>query len=380
MVIPSMRRSTRDNVPFAAVARAAGGQFTIEPVQLDPPRSDEVLVRIAGVGICHTDLVFRDQFVPFALPAVLGHEGAGIIEQVGTGVTGFAPGDKVILSFSSCGGCDRCHKGLPSYCRRFSPLNYAGRRLSDGSTALRSGSERLSSHFFGQSSFASHAIAMAQTLVSVGETGIPLELLGPLACGIQTGAGSVMRSLACPQGSSIAILGAGTVGLSAVMAAVIQRCGLIAVAEPFASRRALALELGASHVIDPSAENIIQALQIIAPSGFDFVLDSTGDSGVIEAGLAALGNRGTLGLVGVPKHRDHTFAANTTGLMASGVRIIGITEGDSDPQAFIPELIARHDAGQFPFTKLITTFKLEDINHALEQQAAGRIVKPVLIP
>lgn len=365
---------------IAAVARAPQAGFSIEAVEIDPLRPGEVLVRIAGVGICHTDLAFRDQFVPFALPAVLGHEGSGVVEQVGAGVSDFTPGDGVILSFSSCGDCDRCQASLPSYCRSFAALNYAGRRLSDGSTAWQAGGERLSSHFFGQSSFASHAVVREQNLVRVAGTATPLELLGPLACGIQTGAGSVMRSLCCPRGSSIAILGGGTVGLSAVMAAVIQGCAVIAVAEPFAARRALALELGATHVMDPAVDDIARGLRAIAAAGFDFVLDNTGDPRVIEAGLSALGNRGTMGLVGVPKHRGEAFAANATSLMASGLRIVGITEGDSDPRSFIPELIARHDAGLFPFTRLITKFRLENINEAVAQQAHGGVIKAVLIP
>jgi hypothetical protein len=127
----------------AAVARIPKGDFSIEPVSVEAPRAGEVLVKIAGVGLCHTDLIFRDQFAPYALPAVLGHEGSGIIEALGEGVTGLAVGDKVVLGFSSCGDCPRCDEGLPSYCRSFVPLNYAGVRLEDGSTACCSGDERI---------------------------------------------------------------------------------------------------------------------------------------------------------------------------------------------------------------------------------------------
>ena len=135
----------------AAVARIPKGDFSIEPVSVEAPRVGEVLVKIAGVGLCHTDLIFRDQFAPYTLPAILGHEGSGIIEALGEGVTGLAVGDKVVLGFSSCGDCPRCDEGLPSYCRSFVPLNYAGVRLEDGSTACCSGDERIGSHFFGQS-------------------------------------------------------------------------------------------------------------------------------------------------------------------------------------------------------------------------------------
>jgi aryl-alcohol dehydrogenase len=364
----------------AAVARIPKGDFSIEPVSVEAPRAGEVLVKIAGVGLCHTDLIFRDQFAPYTLPAVLGHEGSGIIEALGEGVTGLAVGDKVVLGFSSCGDCPRCDEGLPSYCRSFVPLNYAGVRLEDGSTACCSGDERIGSHFFGQSSFASHAITRARNVVKVGDNAAPLELLGPLGCGFQTGAGGVMRSLACHKGSTIAIFGGGPVGLAAVMGAVIQGCSTIILVEPMPARREVALELGATHVIDPAAGDLTEALRAIVPEGLDFAFDSSGVVSVIEAGLAALGSHGAIGLVGVPKEPTDSISVNISALMTPGLRIIGIIEGDSDPQSFIPELLAHHAAGRFPFDKLIRTFKLEQINEAIAAQARGECIKVVLLP
>ena len=128
---------------IAAVAREPKGDFTLETVEIEEPRAGEVRVRIAGVGLCHTDLIFRDQFVPYPLPAVLGHEGAGVIEALGPGVEGLAVGDRVVLGFSSCGHCARCQEHLPSYCRDFPPLNYAGMRLEDGSTAYSANGESI---------------------------------------------------------------------------------------------------------------------------------------------------------------------------------------------------------------------------------------------
>lgn len=365
---------------IAAVAHAPHTDFTIETLTLGQPQAGEVLVRIAGVGVCHTDLVFRDQFVPYALPAVFGHEGSGIVEALGEGVTGLAVGDKVVIGFSSCGACPRCDEGLPSYCRSFVPLNYAGMRLEDGSTSLSAGETRVASHFFGQSSFAAKAIVRQRNVVKVGDTAAPLELLGPLGCGFQTGAGGVMRSLACPAGSTIAVMGGGPVGLAAVMGAVVQGCAVIILVEPIAARRAIALELGATHVIDPAAGDLAEAIRAIVPDGIDYVFDTTGNIGVIEAGLAALGSHGAIGLVGVPKQADAAVSINVAQLMTFGHRVIGIIEGDSDPQTFIPELLALHAAGRFPFDRLITTFPLAEINTAIAAQARGDCVKAVLIP
>ena len=380
MVMASGQPRTGVREAYAAVARKPGGQFTIEAVHLDAPRPGEVIVKIAGAGICHTDLVFRDQFVPFSLPAVLGHEGAGVVVETGAGVTDVRPGDRVVISYSSCGECDRCRERYTSYCRSFAPLNYGGRRLEDGSTALSAAGERLSSHFFGQSCFASHAVARSRNLIKIDDTSLPLEILGPLACGIQTGAGSVLNALACQPGSSIAILGGGSVGLSAVMAAALAGCAVIAVVEPFGVRRALALDLGATHVLDSASGDVAGNLRAISAAGFDFVLDSTGNSTVIEAGLAALGNRGTMGLLGLPGRRSDGFKANIASLIASGGRITGITEGDSDPREFIPKLISHYKAGRFPFPKLITTFNFADINRAVELRSNGDVVKAVLLP
>ena len=192
----------------AAIARQAHQPFSIERASIEAPRSDEVLVEIHGVGLCHTDLIARDQFIPIRLPAVLGHEGAGIVTAVGKDVRKVRAGDRVVLSFSSCGECARCQENLPSYCRHFPALNYSGTR-SDGSRGIRIASEEISANFFGQSSFASHALTHERNVVKIEDADIPLAILGPLGCGLQTGAGGVMRSLACPAGSSIAIFGGG---------------------------------------------------------------------------------------------------------------------------------------------------------------------------
>ncbi|NYI23640.1 NAD(P)-dependent alcohol dehydrogenase [Sphingobium indicum] len=365
----------------AAVLRSPGGDFTLERIEVAAPRPGEVRVRVLGVGLCHTDLIFRDQRAPFALPGVLGHEGAGVIESVGEGVEGLAVGDQVVIGFSSCGACPRCEEHLPSYCQGFVPLNYAGRRLDDGSTAYAKDGERITSHFFGQSSFSSLTVTRARNVVKVDGSKVALELLGPLGCGFQTGAGGVMNALACPAGSSIAVFGGGPVGLAAVMGAAIRGCSTIILVEPIAARREIARELGATHAIDPAeAGDLADALRAIVPAGLDFAFDTSGVVPVIEAGLAALGSHGAIGLVGVPARADAALNVRIAGLMTPGHRIIGIIEGDSDPQVFIPELIAHHGAGRFPFDKLIKTFPLAEINEAIAAQSRGECIKVVLIP
>ncbi|MBI4693930.1 MAG: NAD(P)-dependent alcohol dehydrogenase [Gammaproteobacteria bacterium] len=363
----------------AAVAHAAGSPFAIEHLNLEAPRDDEVLVRIVSAGVCHTDLAARDQAVPVALPIVLGHEGAGVVEAVGSAVTGLAPGDHVVLSFASCGGCPNCAAHLPCYCTSFMPLNFGGMRR-DGSTALSRDGTRVASHFFGQSSFASHAVVNARNAIKVPHEA-PLELLGPLGCGVQTGAGSIMRALACEAGSALLVLGGGSVGLSAVLGAVVQGCAQIIVVEPQAGRRALALEIGATHVVDPAAGDVTAAVRAIAPAGVRYVLDTTGRNAVIAAAVGAMGYGGTLGILAVPASADDAAVKlDVIALLVLGLRVKGITEGDVDPARFIPQLVELHLAGRFPFDRLIGKYPLCDINRAIADQHAGRCVKPVLCP
>lgn len=366
----------------AAVARGANADFTIEQVEVSEPGPGEVRVKIAGVGLCHTDLVFRDQVETFAKPAILGHEGSGVVEAIGEGVRGLAVGDKVMLGFSSCGGCPRCDEHLPSYCNLFVPLNYAGMRLEDGSTAYAKGDERMSSHFFGQSSFSSLAITRARNVVKVPDgVSVPLEYLGTLGCGFQTGAGAVLRSMDCKPGSSLIVFGGGPVGLSAVMAGVIRECSTIILVEPVEARRKIALEFGATHAIDPKAVGDLgAAIREILPLGVDAALDTTGVVPVIEAGLANLAPHGVIGLVGVPHQAEAAISVNIGALMTPGHRILGIIEGDSEPQDFLPELLAYQAAGKFPFDKLIKTFPLDQINEAIAAQARGECIKVVLVP
>lgn len=365
----------------AAVARSADAPFTIEQVAVDGPRPGEVLVRIAGTGLCHTDLVFRDQFEAFAKPAVLGHEGAGVIEALGEGVSGLAVGDAVVLGFSSCGGCPRCAEALPSYCHHFVPMNYAGFRLEDGTTAYADAQGgKVSSHFFGQSSFATLAVTRAVNVVKVPQTSLPIELLGPLGCGLQTGAGAVLKSFDAKPGSSLVVFGGGPVGLAAIMAGRIRNLAQVILVEPVAARRDIALQIGATHVIDPAAGDPGAAIRAIVPMGVDAALDTTGNPGVIETGLANLSPHGVIGLVGVPKDLTASITVNIGALMTPGHRIIGIIEGDSDPQSFIPELLDYHARGLFPFDRLIQTFPLSDINAAIAAQARGDCIKVVLLP
>lgn len=355
----------------AAVARSGRHDFTIEHLSLNAPRADEMLVRIVAVGICHTDLWMRDMLESGG-QAVLGHEGAGIVEEVGSAINGSKPGDRVALSFRSCGACGHCRDAHPAYCDHFFPLNFGGTR-QDGSRTISSESGEIAGSFFGQSSFADRALVYERNAILLPEN-LPFEIAAPFGCGIQTGAGAVMNALRCAEGSSLLVLGAGSVGLSAVMAGAVQNCSRVIVLEPHAERRRLALEIGATHVVDPAMGDITEAVRAIAPGGVDYVLDTTGRAEVVKHGLAVLKVRGVLGLLAAAA----SLELDVQQLVARGNVVMGIIEGDSQPESFIPQLMQLHLEGRFPVDKLIKVYPFADINRAIEDQHAGRCVKPVL--
>ncbi|MFE5699142.1 NAD(P)-dependent alcohol dehydrogenase [Rhodococcus koreensis] len=361
----------------AAVVHEVAGDFAIETVSLSEPTEHEVLVEIAGVGLCHTDLAVKEGHLPFPLPGVVGHEGSGTVVRVGSGVTKVAAGDKVAISFNSCGQCAHCGKGEPAYCHNFMAFNFGGVR-PDGSSALTAGDATLGGNFFGQSSLATHAIAHERNVVKVADDA-PLELVGPLGCGIQTGAGAVLNSLDVAPGSSLVVVGAGSVGLAAVLAAVVREVGVIIVVEPHESRRELALSLGATHVVDPTDGDLSEQIRAVVPDGIDYAIDTTALLPVLDQILQSLGVRGTLGLIGVPADPTATIPIGMMSTQLFGLTIRGIVEGDADPDTFIPHLLDLHRQGRFPFDKLITTMPFSQINEAVAVQHRGDAVKVVLV-
>jgi aryl-alcohol dehydrogenase len=360
----------------AAVVEAPGAPFVLKQVTLDTPRADEILVRIKGVGICHTDLVAQAGYFTAELPAVFGHEGAGIVEAVGPAVTKVAVGDRVALSFSYCGKCACCKRNEPAYCKDMTPLNSSGKR-ADGSKTMQD----ISGSFFGQSSFASHALTREGNVVKVPD-GVPLDVAGILGCGVQTGAGAVLRSLDLRPGSSLVVFGVGAVGLAAVMGAKLRGLGTIIAVELHPSRRDMALELGAAHAIDPKDGDLAAAIRAIAPDGVDAVLDTTGLPAVVNTVPDILAKRGQFGFVGIPPASDIAMPlpGPLMAAMRNGWTFRGIIEGDSDVDGFLAELMAEYLAGNFPFDRMVTRYPLSRINEAIADQHAGKCLKPVLIP
>lgn len=358
----------------AAVVNEKSGKFELAEVELDEPRDDEVLVRVVGVGLCHTDLICRDQLYPVSFPAVFGHEGSGVVEKVGALVEKVRPGDHVVLSFRACGRCPACRRGDPTHCANLFGCNFGGRR-TDGSATLHQHGLPIFGNFFNQSSFAAYALANEANTVKVDKEA-RLEYLGPLGCGIQTGAGAVMNALRPAAGSSIAVFGCGSVGLAAVIAAHVVGCITIIAVDPLESRRALALELGASHAFDPAQGDIVEAIQGLG--GADFSLECTGIPAVFRQAVDCLAVPGVCGLVGAaPLGTEVTLDMNN---IMFGRSVMGIIEGQSVPDEFIPRLVALFRDGRLPLEKLTRFYALDEIDQAVRDAESGHVVKAILRP
>ncbi len=359
----------------AAVTEEKGGPFVIQELELGELGPDEVLVEVAAAGICHTDLIVRDQWLPTPLPAVLGHEGAGVVSAVGSAVTRVGPGDRVAMSFNSCGHCATCLQGHSTYCHDFFGRNFAAAR-PDGTSALSRDGELVHGHFFGQSCFATHAVATARNVVVLPDW-VAFELAAPFGCGIQTGAGAVLNSLRPPAGSSLAVFGTGAVGLSAVLAAVVAGCSPIIGVDVRPARLELARELGATHVVDASAGDVLEEIAAITGGGVDFSLETSGVTTVLRTAVDSLVPMGVCGVIGAPPGGSEV-ALDVNGLLSTGKVVRGIVEGDSVPELFLPRLFELWRAGRFPVDRLMVQYDFDRINEAALDAESGATIKPVL--
>jgi aryl-alcohol dehydrogenase len=362
---------------IAAVVHEKDAPFVLEEVELDDPRSNEVLVQMVATGICHTDLSVRSGVIPFPLPAVLGHEGAGIVMEVGSAVQGVRPGDHVLASFTSCGGCVNCLSGAPSNCDTFFPMNLLGGQRADGSYTIHQNGSPLNAHFFGQSSLAKHALIDERSLVKVDESA-PLRLLAPLGCGIQTGAGTVLNVLRPRPGSTLVVFGAGAVGLSAVMAAALTGAAHIVAVDVVPSRLELARELGATETIDAGSADVAEAIrELTGGRGADYTIESSGNLKAGNQAVHLLAPRGTCVILGAPPAGSTIpVDVNYTHL---GRKIMGVAEGDAVPQVFLPALVRLHEMGKLPLERLVRYYPFADVEKAAQDAHSGAVIKPVVV-
>ncbi|MCC9310420.1 NAD(P)-dependent alcohol dehydrogenase [Kitasatospora sp. RB6PN24] len=374
-----MSTATATATATAAIARSAGQAFGLEPIQLDDPRPHEVLVELEAVGICHTDLSGRAGHTPFPLPGVLGHEGVGTVAAVGDAVTTTTRGERVLLSFDSCGACPACRELSPVQCVHWQALNLFGGRRLDGSPVLWDDAGRsLHGKFFGQSSFATLALASDRNVVPVPR-GLPAEALAPLGCGVQTGAGAVLNVLRPEPGHTLVVFGADGVGLAAVMAARLTPATRIIAVDLHPARLELARELGATDVVDASEQDAVAAVEELTDGhGADRALEAGGVVAALRKAVTVLAVGGVLGVAGAPP-RGTEVGIDVPQLLERGPRIVGINQGASVPQRFLPALVELFRGGRLPVDKLVRRYPFDEIERAAEDALAGEVVQPVLV-
>ena len=360
----------------AAVINSANEDYLFEVLNLGEIQSDEVIVKMVASGICQSDEGFRDGSMA-PLPIVLGHEGAGIIEKVGSGIKGFEVGDQVVMSFGYCTVCDSCRSGHPSSCDDYNELNVTGGQRKDKTYRFYKEDGTPVSNFLNQGSFSTYTITSEASLIKV-DPNADLRKLAPLGCGLMTGFGTVVSALEPETNSSIAIFGTGAVGLGALMTAKIEGCSTIIAVDIVDSRLALAKELGATHTINSKTENLEERIaEITNEKGVNYSIDTTGNSQVMLSSVQALAKNG----VAVPLAvTQNTIEFNPMVELILGTRkIVGVNLGNVVPQLAVPKLVEYHNEGRFPFDKLIRYYKFEDINQAAEDSNTGVTLKPVLI-
>src|SRR6516225_12133737 len=358
----------------AAVMEEKSGAFRLDSLELDMPRPDEALVAITATGICHTDLHARDGYFAMPYPAVYGHEGAGVVAAIGSAVEHLAAGDHVVISFPWCGECEHCRDERRSYCRHGRKLKSGGVR-ADGSLTMRRDRMPVYGSFFQQSSFATHALTPARNAVKVRRDA-PLEFLGPLGCGLQTGVGAVLNVMQPEAGKSFAVFGTGSVGLAGLMAAKLAGCDPIIAVDIRANRLELARSLGATHTIDNGREDAVTKIRKITGGGAHFTLETSALSKVFRQAVDCLLTRGTCVLVGSARRGTEVSFEMST--LQAGRTVRGVVQGDSRPEQFIPYLVELFVAGKFPIDRLVTFYDFTAINQAAMDAVNGTTIKPVL--
>lgn len=360
----------------AAVVNGINEQYKMEELTLGEPYPDEVVVKMVATGICHSDEAIRVGDAAYPMPGVLGHEGAGIIEKVGSAVKNFTVGDQVVMAYNSCGTCPSCRTGHPSSCNDWLELNFGSPR-SDGSHTFHKQDGTPVANFFTQSSFSTYTVTNEMNLIKV-DPEADLRLIGPLGCGLLTGFGTIVNSLKPEITSSIAIFGTGAVGLGALMTAKLEGCSQIIAIDIHDSRLEMAKKLGATHTINSKDEDLKERIdEITNGEGVNYTIDTTGVSSVMKSALEILTIGGSFAPLAVTPNMLEFSPFTELTLMNR--KLVGVLMGDEVPQLGIPKLIQFHKAGKFPFNELVRFYKFDEINEASEDSNSGKVIKPILI-
>jgi NDMA-dependent alcohol dehydrogenase len=359
----------------AAVFYEIGKPLKVENLKLDDPQANEVLVKLVATGVCHSDLHFMKGEMPAPTPVVPGHEGAGIVEKVGPGVTTLQPGDHVVMMVSfSCGKCRFCVEGHPTQCLENLPIMSMA-TLPGGHTRLRKGDQPIQ-HLFGLSSFAEYAVVHERSCVKIRDDA-PLEVACLLGCGVSTGIGAAINTTGLKPGESIAVFGCGGVGLSAIMGAKLAGAGTIIAVDALPKKLTMAKKLGADVTINVKKEEPIGKIMEITGGGADYALECIGNVDVMAQGFASIRFGGKFIVVGMAPLGTMVSAAPFEFLL--GKTMTGTVQGDIRPSVDIPRFVDLYMNGKLPIDKLISRiYSLDEINEAFAALERGEVIRSVV--
>jgi alcohol dehydrogenase len=352
--------------------------MTIEEVELDPPGPGEVLYKIIGAGLCHSDLSTIEGLRPRRLPTIPGHEAAGIVEEVGPGVTGLNPGDHVVSVFvTSCGECRYCAAGRPNLCQS-SFRSRTERTLVSGARRLRLNGEPLN-HYSGLSVFAQYAVVAQNALVKI-PTEVPLEDAAIFGCAVVTGVGAVLNTAQVPPGARMAVVGLGGVGMNALMGGVIAGAERIVAVDLNADKLRLARELGATDTFLAGNEDVVKEIQDTTSGGLDDVIETAGAIEAMNLAYAITGLGGVTVSAGLPAVQ-RSFSFLHAALVSDEKTIKGSYMGSCIPKRDIPRFIALYQRGKLAVQRLRSGFiGFDEINAGFDRLADGAVLRQVLRP
>lgn len=362
----------------AAVLRETGRAMTIEDVELAEPKAGEVKVRVRAAGVCHSDLHYMLGDLVTRLPIVLGHEGAGIVESVGAGVTRVAPGDAVVMTWRPrCGYCEHCASGRPALCTS-AKLQVQSAGLLDGTSRLTAGAEKVH-HFLGVSCFAERAVLNQESVIKIPDD-TPPEIAAIVGCAVVTGVGAVLNVMGAGAGKSVLVVGAGGVGLSAVIGAQLVGAHPIVVADVSREKLDRALALGATHTIEVGDGPLDEAVREVCPDGVEWAFDAVGKPETVQGAMASLRPAGTTVAIGLGR-AGATVAIPLNDLVQRDKRLIGSLYGSSNTILQVPRLLELYAAGRLKLDALVgTTYPLDRINDAFDELVSGAVGRGVIVP
>lgn len=361
----------------AVIIRETGKPVSVEPIEVEPPRLGEITVRVAACGVCHSDLSATNGTLTYPLPMVLGHEGAGVVVEVGEGVTRYAPGDHVVSSFvSMCGRCHYCQTGRPQLCVQSLKTFYT---LPDGTVRTRDSHGRDINVFLGCGVMAEFATLHQDNVVKVDQQ-MPLDKAALISCGVMTGVGAAVNTAKVQAGSIAVVFGCGGVGLNAIQGCAIAGAGVIVAVDTSDEKLQLAKRFGATHGLNVTGlENTAKALLKLTDGGADYAFDCVGSANIAETAWRVLRRGGTAVVVGIAGAQDQ-IKLGAQAVAVSEKILTGSYYGSARPQLDFPRLIGLYRSGRLKLDELITrTYSIDEAPRAFADLDAGKQGRGVLL-